>query len=335
VEVPFAAPISIIRNRGEEETLRLGTVRSLRRLIRNGDIHIVLAHGGEALKYASLARSGRQLVYRRIGSVHPRTTFGVRRKLLGTLMRRAARVVVLADAVRQETVETFGVARDRIVTIPNGVDPRRLDPSRPLAETRRMLGIPSDAQVVLCLGAFTWEKDPLAQIEVAARVAANFERPAVFVLAGDGPLRRRVAEAVGRHGLDQHVRLLGHRADAADLLAASNILLGTSQTEGMPAAVIEAGMVGLPVIAFDVGGMAEAVSDGTTGLLVPPGRVDALASRLLTLLRNEEARRRMGLAARARCRARFDIRVVAPRYLRLIRELTAAARTTTHKEVRC
>jgi glycosyltransferase involved in cell wall biosynthesis len=327
IRVPYAAPSIVVRRSANGERLRLGSIRSLRRLIRSWEPDVVLAHGGEALKYSLLAdRKPARLVYRRIGSVHPRTTSGARRILYGAMMRRASRVVALADAIRDETVRTFGVATERIMTIPNGVDPERLLPRRSTEETRKHLGIPPDALMVLSLGAFTWEKDPQAQVDIAEQVAAEFEGTARFVMAGEGPLRPKIEDAVARRNLDRLVLVPGHREDAPDLLAASDVLLVSSRTEGTPAAVIEAGMVGVPVVAFQVGGMAEVVRDGTTGLLAPPGDARSLGSNVLGLLRDPEARSGMGRAARTWCRARFDIRDVAPRYLSLYRDVTGVAR---------
>jgi glycosyltransferase involved in cell wall biosynthesis len=322
-EVPFQAPVAILRENGAGETLHLGVVRALRRLIRSWTPDVVLAHGGEPLKYSYLAdrRGRRSLVYRRIGSVHPRTTFGARKAFYGAMMRGSARVVALADAIRAETVDTFGVAQERILTIPNGVDIERIRPRRAPYQTRRLLDAPERARVVASVGALTWEKDPLAQLDVAARVLEAIDEPAVFLLIGDGPLRDRAAEAVKRRRLERNVLVLGQRSDVPDLLVASDLLLVTSRTEGMPAAVIEAGMLGVPAVAYHVGGMAEVLRDGSTGLLVPPGDAEALASGIVGLLRNDEGRRRMGGAARIWCRSRFDIREVAPRYLRMYRDL--------------
>jgi glycosyltransferase involved in cell wall biosynthesis len=93
----------------------------------------------------------------------------------------------------------------------------------------------------------------------------------------------------------------------------------------MPACVIEAGMVGLPVAAYALSGVPEVVVDGETGRLASPGDVRALAAALRELLHDDEQRRRMGEAASDRCRERFDIEVVAPRYLDVYEQVARAA----------
>ncbi|MGH2545849.1 MAG: glycosyltransferase family 4 protein, partial [Actinomycetota bacterium] len=235
---------------------------------------------------------------------------------------RASHVVALGKAAREETIRVFGVRPERIVTIPNGVDPIRIRPRRTRDQIRGSLGLAPDTVVGLSLGALTWEKDPLAQVDVAARVLRRSDR-AVFLIAGEGPLRGEVARAMAEASLEGRVFLLGNRPDPGDLLASSDVLLMTSRTEGVPGAAIEGAMAGLPVVAYAIGGLAEAVRDGTTGLLARPGDREALARHALTLLEDEDRRREMGRAAMEWSRARFDIGVVAPSYVRLYRHVLA------------
>src|SRR5207249_6569300 len=147
---------------------------------------------------------------------------------------------------------------------------------------------------------------------------------AVFIMAGDGPLRGRVQQEIERYGLQARTRLLGVREDIPDLLAVSHLLLLTSRTEGMPASVIEAGLMGVPVVAPCIGGIPEAVLDGISGLLAPPGDTKALSDRISALLNDHEMRARMGQAGRARALSMYDIRTVADMYVSLFR---AIART--------
>jgi glycosyltransferase involved in cell wall biosynthesis len=142
---------------------------------------------------------------------------------------------------------------------------------------------------------------------------------------GDGMLRAEVGAAGGRHDTGAQTRLIGARDDVPDLLAASDVLLFASCLEGMPATVIEAGIAGVPVAGYAVAGVAEVVQSGVTGLLAQPGDQRRLSAHVLGLLADVERRQAMGDAARERCRARFDISAVAPRYLDLYTALKAAA----------
>jgi len=300
--------------------------RALRQAIRGWLPDVVQAHGGEALKYAVLTavRTGCRVIYRRIGSTPQSISRGARRTVYGQLMGRAARVVAVADAVRAETLEVFRLPASQVVTIPNAVDARRLVATRERAAVRRELEIPEDAEVVLSLGALTWEKDPIAHVRIAAEVLA--ERPRAWhLIVGDGPMLEQVWGAVGQSPDGARVRLVGARADVGDILVASDVLLFASCSEGMPATVIEAGIAGVPVAGYAVAGVAEVVESGVTGLLAEPGDATRLGEYVATLLADGPGRRAMGVAARERCLGRFDIRAVAPRYLELYRSLAVSA----------
>jgi glycosyltransferase involved in cell wall biosynthesis len=300
------------------------TVRRLRHLAARWRPHVVQAHGGEALKYAvpALTGTGIPVVYRRIGMAPRWLRRGPRRAAHGWLMRRSARVVAVAEEVQRETVELFGVPPPRVITIPNGVDQRRIDATRGRDETRVSLGITPDTPVVASLGAITWEKDPLAHVRVTARVLRK--REIVHLWTGDGPMREEL-EAAGRElGLDGRLLIVGSRADVGDLLEAADIVLWASRSdgmEGMPAAVIEAGIAGRPVVGFAVAGVPEVIVDGETGLLADPADEEGLAAHVLDLVNDEARRGGLGAAARRRCLARFEIGSVAPQYLSLYREV--------------
>jgi glycosyltransferase involved in cell wall biosynthesis len=323
VQVPFDAPTTLLEGgRWRVPGLKVdpGAIRRLRELASAWPPDVVQAHGGEALKYAVLALLGTAtpIIYRRIG-LAPDWLRGARRTVYGSLMRRAVRVVAVAEEVRRETVDAFHVPSANVVTIPNGVDGRRMGRTRSPKETRRNLGVPAGTPVVLSLGAISWEKDPRTHLRITARVLR--ERELVHLWVGDGPMREALRAEADRVGLDGRLQILGSRADVADFLAAADVLLFASRTEGMPAAVIEAGMAGVPVAGFAIAGVPEVVLDGETGILAPPGDVEDLARQVSALLGDQQRRRGMGKAARERCLAQFEIGHIAPRYLSLYEEV--------------
>ena len=326
VAVAYQAPIAVLRPKGgviRSFPMDPGRIRALRAFVGKWEPSVIHAHGGEAFLYSVLGGRGAPIVYKRISLALPHVRRGLYRATYSALIRRAARVVAVADVVRREMITTFRIPPDRVVTIPNGRDARRLQGARAREDVRRELGIAPEAPAILSLGALSWEKDPLVQVDAAARVLADVP-DAVHLVAGDGPMREEVEGAVRSHALDGRALVLGSRADAADLLSASDVMLMASRTEGMPGSLIEAGMAGLPVVAYAVGGVSEVVEHGVTGLLVPPGDIEALTDALLQLVKDGAARRAMGRAAQQRCRSNFDIRVVAPRYVQLYREVARA-----------
>ena len=316
-QVTYDAPVVRMRGDGKRFPgirMDVATLSSLREAVSRFRPHVVHAHGGEAFKYSALATGRRiPIVYRRIGSAPGTITRGVRRAAHAILLRRSDRVVAVAESVRRETVETFRMPHDRVVTIPRGVDPHRLRSDRGRAGLRADLGIPASAPVIISVGALSPEKDPLAHLDVCATVAGSLP-DVTYLFAGDGPMRDELRDSVASRQLGEHVRMLGTRNDVGDLLAASDLLVLPSRTEGMPGCVIEAGMVGVPVVAFGVAGVPEVLIDEVTGYVVEPGDHGALAMRALELLKDPELRNAMGLAAMKRCLSAFDIGTVARRY---------------------
>jgi len=116
-------------------------------------------------------------------------------------------------------------------------------------------------------------------------------RPAVrFAIAGDGPQRAQLEDLIAALNLTGYVHLCGFRPDVANFLSALDLFACSSLQEGLPIAVIEAMMVGKPVVATDVGGIPEAVLPGATGLLVAPGQPEDLAAAILEALERDQAR---------------------------------------------
>jgi glycosyltransferase involved in cell wall biosynthesis len=305
--------------------MNAGVVRALRTITRSWQPDVIQAHGGEPYKYA-LASSPRRtppIVYRRIGGAPRWLMRGPRRRVHGQLMRRATRIVAVADAVRAETILLFGVDPRQVVTVPNAVDTHRSRPSMDREEIRKVLDVPDEAIVLLSLGSLSWEKDPLAQLEIALRVME--QHPEVMhIFVGDGPLRPEIERVIEERHLFGRSRVIGPRSDVANILSASDVLLFTSQAgsmEGMPATIIEAGMAGIPAVAYSVAGVPEVIQDGVTGLLAPPGDVDMVTGQVVGLVSNPERRRRLGQGAREAYLRSFDIRVVAPRYAEIYEEV--------------
>jgi glycosyltransferase involved in cell wall biosynthesis len=329
-QVEYDAPTTVLGpNTRSVRALRFDPRRAsaLRRVVVQMKPDVVQVHGGEALKYAAAATIGKRtrVVYRRIGGAPPWLQHGPRRLAYSFLMRRTARVVAVADAVRDETIALFRLPSQHVVTIPNAVDPRRVEPCKDRDSVRRALGIPPHSRVLLSVGAISWEKDPLTHVAVASR-AMRLLPDAMHVMVGDGPMRAEVEDAIRHDGLNGRVMLLGQRRDVGDVLAAGDLLLFASRSdgmEGMPAILIEAGIAGLPIVGYRVAGVSEIVDEGVTGILVPAGDRDALADGALRLLTDPKASRNMGEAARARCHDQFSIAEIALRYHALYGEVAS------------
>jgi glycosyltransferase involved in cell wall biosynthesis len=174
------------------------------------------------------------------------------------------------------------------------------------AAVRAELGFAEREIVVGTVANFRAQK-AYPDLLAAARRAVDANRRMRFVAVGQGPLEAEVRAEHARLGLGERFGLLGYRPDAARVLAGCDVFALASHYEGFPVALMEALVLGLPVVATAVGGIPDGVADGREGLLVPAGHPDRLADALLRLAADAELRARMGDAA-ARRGADFDIR---------------------------
>jgi glycosyltransferase involved in cell wall biosynthesis len=300
------------------------TLAALRR--RAADADVVVAHGSRTLPACALALAGTGVpfVYRGIGDPRAWSSHGLRRRRTTVLLRRPALVTALWPGAADALVAQHGVPRERIRIVANGVPADRcpVPTATSRREARRRLGLAEDAPVAGYLGSLTAEKC------VGAAVAAIGRVPGAHLLvAGDGP-ERAALEVQAAGDAPGRVRFAGVVAGAGPVLAAADAVVLPSRTEGLPGVLIEAGLSGLPVVASAVGGVAEIVSDGETGVLVAPGDVDALASGLRRVLSAEGPA--MGRAGRERCLARFEIGVIGARWAGILAEVAGWPRVREH-----
>jgi len=192
------------------------------------------------------------------------------------------------------------------VVIHNGVDPRAA-----LPRERREDGPPR----IVSVGRLQGPKDPLTLI----RALEALRGPFTAVIVGDGPDRPAVKAELDRLGLGDAVELAGERHDVPELLAAADIFVLSSRSEGLPLSILEAMSAGRPVVATRVGGVPELVVDGETGLLVPAGDPSSLAAAIERLLEDPALRERLGAAGRARIAERFDLDRCRREHLELYR----------------
>ena len=213
-------------------------------------------------------------------------------------IRESDAVTSVSEYLRDETYRTFKVDRP-IDVIPNFVSA----PTGPAHDCRKWLA-PCSTSILTHISNFRPVKRVMDVMRIFERVRR--EQPARLVMVGDGPDRTE-AEAYARdHGFEQEVRFTGKQLDIDTVLACSDVFLLPSATESFGLAALEAMAHRVPVIASRVGGLPEVVRHGVDGYLEPLGDVEAMAQDALTLLRDCELRKRMGLSAQERALTTFD-----------------------------
>ena len=219
--------------------------------------------------------------------------------------RLAQRVVANSDAVRRRLVDAEGIAPTKVVVIRNGVDVGAWRPRDEGAADEPMVGM---------VAHFRAQKDHATFLRAAREVLAVI--PSVrFCLVGSGDLETETRRQVHELGLDSRVEFLGRLTGEPLRTAVRRFdvsVLTSKDNEGLPNAVLESMIAGVPVVATAVGGTPEAVEDGITGFLVAPGAPSTVAERVLFLLKEPSAARAMGERGRGKIEREFTIgRMVA------------------------
>lgn len=214
--------------------------------------------------------------------------------------------LVHSRAVRDGLAEFWGLSPASIPIFPLGIDVDAFAaPCTPRAEVRAQLGLPLEAPLVLYVARLVDEKRPLLFLEVAAEV--HRRRPeTVFALVGGGPLLGPCRARAGELGIDGVVAVPGFVEDLPSAYHASDVFLSTSRYEGFGLAIAEAMASGLPVVATDVGGVADVVGDA--GVLERSPSPERLADHVTALLDDAVERARLGRRGRNRAVEVLDVR---------------------------
>lgn len=281
----------------------------LRRLLADDPVDVVLAHGGWPAQVAALAlplrgrgqdgRRGPLLVWQRILGFPDKAWDPVRRRWWGAVARRFDAAVALTEELAIE-LRRLGFGGP-VWTIPNFRKPDRfldVDRSVAAARLRAELGVPADAPLIGFVGHLVRQKRPERAIDVLARLRAQ-GRQAHLVVAGAGPLLPELKAHAARSDVASAVAFVGHRSDVEWVFGGVDLVLLTSEAEGIPGVAIEALMAGCPMVTVPVGGVADVVEDGVTGLVLEDDDPARMAAAVAGLLDDADTRGAMGKNARS------------------------------------
>jgi glycosyltransferase involved in cell wall biosynthesis len=283
-------------------------------------IDIVHTHNPHALIYGAPAArlAGAAAVHTKHGMNPDRP----RRMLL----RRVASTLV--DACVAVTPVLEQVARDRrecdpalLHVIPNGIDVRRFVPNpEARKQVRAELGIPEAAWVAGTVGRLSSEKD---QALLVRAMAPLLDERRHLVIVGDGPEANALDACIAQTLRGQYCRVTGARKDVERLLAAFDVFVLTSRTEGLPLVLLEAMATGLPVVSTAVGGIPDLIESGVNGYLVAPGDEVALTRRLIALATHPSDGFEVGQAGRELVLRRYSLDHMSDGYETLYQRLVS------------
>lgn len=306
--------LRVPQGRWRSAGLDLRAALRLRRLVRRLDPDVVVAHGGEVVKYATIVSRHAPVVGHAIGVMPAKALSGVRGAAWRGWWNGCRAVVAVSNDVARQ-LEELGVRRDRVRVVANG---RPVPPPPTRAMTK------SDPRV-LFVGHVARSKRPELFVEVVRRVRERGVR-CDAVVAGDGPLLDRVVALGRRHD----VQVLGRRDDVQELMRSSAVFVFPSIPvgEGMPGVLIEAGLAGLPVVCTDVPGARDVVVDQVTGLIVDAVDEEGLVCALERLVRDGPLRARMGHAAYHRCAELFSMDRSVDQWAEVLRAVVGTHQST-------
>jgi glycosyltransferase involved in cell wall biosynthesis len=297
-------------------------VAALRRFIVEGRADVIHCHGYKADIYARMASARLNLPL--VATCHNWLGESIAMKSYRWFDRMVLRsfdqVVAVSETLRCQ-LERNGIEASRLKLIPNGIRPAGV-PAFSEDERQRLrqeLGIAPGETALGAVGRLSPEKGQIHLIAAFTKVRAAYPRVRLL-FAGDGELADRLRIAALEKGVGSQVTFLGSRDDIERVLAALEIFVLPSLTEGMPMALLEAMAAGLPVVATPVGEVPNIITDGVNGLLVPPADEDRLAGALIRLLGDPGYGRRLGEDARTMVLRNYSARSMALRYRAVYQE---------------
>ena len=309
-------PVTVIGKRGRFDP---GAWRRLKSHLRQREPDILHTYLFAANAYGRMAvdhaRTRVVISERCVDSWKAGWQFAVDRMLASRTDRLVANSQSVAEFYKQRGVTA------PIVVIPNGIEP----PPEPAFTRQQLLTelrLPDDALLVCFVGRLAQQKR-VDDLLWAAQILRQAEPRAYFLVVGDGPERTRLQQRARDVEVSEHVRWLGHREDAAAVLARCDVFWLGSSFEGMSNSLLEAMACGRPVVVTDIPPNRELVRHGEDGYLVNIGDGAAFAQYTVKLFNDPDAARRLGEAAHAKVRRDFSVETMIERHVELYRELAA------------
>ena len=222
----------------------------------------------------------------------------------GLTERYVERFIVVSDSLKQILIKSRRISAHQIVRIYNGIELDQYHPDAGYVNLRKGWGIPQNVPLIGAIGRMVWQKGFKYLIEAIPEIVRVVPE-AMFLFVGDGPLKKELEDLA--ESLKVKVIFTGFRSDIKDMLSAVDLLVVPSLLEGFPMITLEAMAMAKPIVATNIDGITEQITDGANGILVPPKDPSALAKAVIRVLDDKELARSMGLAAREKVEQEFSV----------------------------
>lgn len=293
----------------------LKALKALRRILREGDFDILHTHMSKAALLGAIigatsrkikvVNTAHNLGYIALPQRWKKAVFWVYDRFISMVGIDATVTVskIVGDTARQAHL----IPARKLHVVQNGIRTGKFLQSKTQGEAvrRDLLGQGNDGPLMLTVARLVWFKGLDTLIDALPDVVAS-HKSARLAIVGDGELRDDLEAQVVRLGLKGHVIFTGERDDVPDLLAAADLFVLPSVSEGLPISLLEAMASSLPIVATDVGGIPELVVEGVNGHLTKAGDAPAMSRALLSLLDDPDKADEWGQAGLARLQSHFS-----------------------------
>jgi len=292
---------------------------SLIGVMKTRKVDLIHAHEFAMNTYGSIASAVTKVPI--ITTVHGKNYYHDkwRRRVAYRFVSKQSTMVAVSADIKRFLIEKVGINHERIVTIRNGIDTKLYRTDDAVRRSvREELGIDEEQPVIGAVGNLYPVKGHTYLLKAMAIVKEKYPH-AMLVIAGRGEILDQLREEARGLGIKQKVVFLGFSEKIPAFLQSLDIFVLPSLSEGLPLSVLEAIAAGKPVIATNVGGISEVLDDGYAELLVPPRNPDALAEKILLLLRNPELASRLRGLGRMKVEKEFSLNSMMEKYQELYR----------------
>lgn len=235
----------------------------------------------------------------------------------------AAQIVFVAEYMKKDYVENLNFPDNKLLTIYNGVESNNGINNFDSSSLKKELAILNDDLLVGHIANLRPPKGHQYLIKAASHVCKQIPNAKFLLIGdeGDGVIKKEIEDLTAELGLGENIKLLGFRNDVNKLLQLIDVFVLSSTSEGLPLSVIEAMASSKPVVATNIGGLPEIVVPDKTGYLVEPQNAEALAVKLMFLLKDKTLRNRMGQAGRKVIEEKYSLQTMIDNYQNLYEEL--------------
>jgi glycosyltransferase involved in cell wall biosynthesis len=262
---------------------RVPAAQKIRGLLRSGKFDLVHANEAHAVTAVWLALWGQRKTLRVPFVISRRVGYPIGKSALAQARYRAAARIVAISRWSAERVSRSGIPAEKLTIVYEGVELPPRPSAQRRAEARSRFGVAQDEPLLGCVGALSPDKGQEWLIRALAKLRKKFPS-AKLLLAGTGPCRERLQKLAREAGVGDAVIFAGFISDLESVYAALDVFLLPSFFEALSNALMSAMAYAIPSVAFNLGGPAEIIEDGTSGLLVEPANVEALCAAIAKIL---------------------------------------------------